>query len=602
MQDLNVRKYVFFIIITLAFAVLAGRFFYLQIYKWDQYYGRSEQNRIRQIPLHAPRGLIRDRHGEILVDNRSCYSVFVIPYELQHSDSTLEKLCQVLDKSPTLLKKQIQEKQIGVFLPVRIIKDVDYSVVVEIEERKLELPGVITSSEPRRIYPAGVTASQELGFIGEMTRAELTAYSKSDYRLGDTIGKKGLERQYEYELRGKPGVTFVEVDALGQEVGTVDGQGEQPPQAGKDLFLTIDAELQRTAEALFKDKRGGTVLIDCRDGGILSIVSKPDYDPHLFTGTISFNVWRTLVNDPGKPLYNRMVQSLYSPGSTFKLVLVAAALETGACTTRSHNTCVGFVRLGIRLFYCWKKQGHGSLDLIGAIKHSCNSYFYKLGLQVDIDTWADFARRFGFGQPTGIDLPEEAKGLVPDRSYLDNRYGKGGWTKGMNLNLAIGQGDLLVTPLQMAQFVMIIANNGHYYSPHFVQAISNPQESHLSKIQMPVQRVEGISLSTFAVLKEGMYQVVNGEGGTGIACRMNDVLVAGKTGTAQNPHGDDHAWFIGFAPFYNPKVAICVFVENGGTGGGVAAPLARKLLEKYFELERIDQQRFTKLSLVERYN
>ena len=172
----------------------------------------------------------------------------------------------------------------------------------------------------------------------------------------------------------------------------------------------------------------------------------------------------------------------------------------------------------------------------------------------------------------------------------------------MNLNLAIGQGDLLVTPLQMAQFVMIIANNGHYYSPHFVQAISNPQESHLSKIQMPVQRVEGISLSTFAVLKEGMYQVVNGEGGTGIACRMNDVLVAGKTGTAQNPHGDDHAWFIGFAPFYNPKVAICVFVENGGTGGGIAAPLARKLLEKYFELERIDQQRFTKLSLVERYN
>ena len=602
MQDLNVRKYVFFIIITLAFAVLAGRFFYLQIYKWDQYYGRSEQNRIRQIPLHAPRGLIRDRHGEILVDNRSCYSVFVIPYELQHSDSTLEKLCQVLDKSPTLLKKQIQEKQIGVFLPVRIIKDVDYSVVVEIEERKLELPGVITSSEPRRIYPAGVTASQELGFIGEMTRAELTAYSKSDYRLGDTIGKKGLERQYEYELRGKPGVTFVEVDALGQEVGTVDGQGEQPPQAGKDLFLTIDAELQRTAEALFKDKRGGTVLIDCRDGGILSIVSKPDYDPHLFTGTISFNVWRTLVNDPGKPLYNRMVQSLYSPGSTFKLVLVAAALETGACTTRSHNTCVGFVRLGIRLFYCWKKQGHGSLDLIGAIKHSCNSYFYKLGLQVDIDTWADFARRFGFGQPTGIDLPEEAKGLVPDRSYLDSRYGKAGWTKGMNLNLAIGQGDLLVTPLQMAQFVMIIANDGHYYSPHFVQAIRNPQESHLSKIQMPVQRVEGISLSTFAVLKEGMYQVVNGEGGTGIACRMNDVLVAGKTGTAQNPHGDDHAWFIGFAPFYNPKVAICVFVENGGTGGGVAAPLARKLLEKYFELERIDQQRFTKLSLVERYN
>ena len=601
MPDLNVRKYVFFIIISIVFTVLAGCFFYLQVYQWDKYLGRSEQNRIRQITLTAPRGLIRDRHGEILVDNWPSYSVFVIPYEMEHNDNAYELLSQVLNTEPEALRRLVHEKQYGPFLPVRVKKDAGYSVIVELEERKLEFAGVLVESEPRRVYPSGVTASQEFGFIGEITKAELAAYADSDFRPGDGIGKKGLEKQYEFELRGRRGISYVEVDALGRELRTLKGQGERHPKAGKDIFLTIDAQLQRVAEELFRDKRGGTVLIDCRNGGILTIVSKPDYDPHLFSSTIPSSVWRTLVNDPARPLYDRMVQSLYPPGSTFKLVLAAAALETGACTPQSKNTCVGFVRLGWRKFDCWKRNGHGSLDLISAIEQSCNSYFYRLGLKVDIDTWADFARRFGFGQPTGIDLPNETRGVVPDRDYLDKRYGKGKWTKGMNLNLAIGQGDLLVTPLQMAQLAMIIANQGYYYQPHLVQKIMHPQEKHASIIRGALKRVEGVSSNTYAVLKKGMYEVVNGENGTGGACRMSGIAVAGKTGTAQNPHGEDHAWFIGFAPFQQPEVAVCVFVENGGTGGRVAAPLARNILEKYFMLERKGSQRITALSSMRRH-
>jgi penicillin-binding protein 2 len=600
MQNLNYRKYVFFVAIGIAFAVLVCRFFYLQVYQWDKYLNRSEKNRIRQINLPPPRGLIRDRHGEILVDNRPCYSVSVIPYEIDQRDHTYELLSKIFNINPEALRRLVHEKQAGPFLPVQIKKDVDLSVIVELEERKLELPGVLVESEPMRIYPAGIYASHVFGYIGEITKAELAVYADSDYRLGDSIGKKGLEKQYEYELRGRRGISYIEVDAFGREVHTLKGQGEHPPLAGKDLYLTIDAELQRFAEMLFEDKSSSSVLIDCRNGEILAIVSKPNYDPEIFSGKIPTNVWRSLVNDPQRPLFDRIIQSLYPPGSAFKLVLAAAALETGACTKESKDKCVGFVRLGRRTFDCWNRKGHGNLDLIGAIKNSCNSYFYRLSLKVDIDTWADFARRFGFGQPTGIDLSGEAQGIVPDRAYLDERYGSKGWTKGMNFNLGVGQGDLLVTPLQMAQFAMIIGNEGYYYTPHLLKTIHDQRDEHGSEFQTSLHNIKGISSETYSVLKTGMYEAVNGERGTGSACRLSGVDVAGKTGTAQNPHGNDHAWFIGFAPFQKPEVAICVFVENGGTGGGVAAPLARQVLEKYFECANKYLPTFTELSLTER--
>jgi len=562
----------------------------------EKYREVSERNRVREVPITPPRGLLIDRHGEVLVDNRPAYAVFAIPYEVRSSDGVLHVLSKGLGMDEGVLRERIRQVGAAYFTPVKLKRQIDFETLSFIEENKLDLPGVLYQIEPRRYYPAGVKAPHLFGYLGEVTDDELAVLKRTDedYRAGDLIGKKGLERQYEAVLKGHRGYSYVEVDALGREVRPLPYSGSREAVPGVALHLALDAKLQRHLESLMEGKKGGAVVIDTRTGGVLALVSKPDYDPELFTKPLTPEIWSQLASNPDHPLYDRMVQSVFPAGSTFKLVLAAAALEKANLSLNWHVHCPGYFRFGNRTFECWKKQGHGRVSFFEAVEQSCNVYFYNLGLQVGLETWAEFAKAFGFGKPTGIDLPGESPGQVPDEAYLSARYGKGRWPRGLILNVSVGQGDLLVTPLQMAMLAAIIANDGLRIRPHLVEYMQDPAKGSISRLPVDSSRIPGVSKQTFQIIKQGMYLVVNGPKGTGRAAWVMEVPAAGKTGTAQNPHGDDHAWFIGFAPFDRPQIAFCVFVENGGKGGGVAAPIAGEIIRKYFGIESTPAPRVVK--------
>lgn len=576
------KQYLYSILVVILFSVLITRFFYLQIYKRTMYFEASERNRIREVVIEPTRGLIIDRKGEVLVDNRPSYSVYAIPFEVKKADSVLILAGKILDMKPAEIKSIIRREVTGIFTPVKLKRQIDFETYVRIEEQKLDLPGIIYQSEPRRYYPSGVRAPHVFGYLGEINKNELKNPEYQGFRLGDIVGKKGLERVYEKDLRGLRGYEYFEVDAYGREIEKLKDKPEIPSFPGQNVHLTMDADLQRMLEARLDSLRGGAVVVDCRTGGILALVSKPDYDPDIFTKPVPADLWRSMLNDPTKPLYDRMVQSLYPPGSTFKVVLAAAALETGSIQPSWKNFCPGYLYYGKKSFDCWKKGGHGELDLLGAIEQSCNVYFYKLGLRVGLDTWAKFSQLFLFGQPTGIDLIDEKPGIVPDRAYHDRVFGKDRWSKGLMLNLAIGQGDLLVTPLQMARLAMIIANEGIYYPFHLLNYMEDPIEGTRKWAQIDSIKISGVSQETYKLIKQGMFRVVNSASGTARAASYRDILVAGKTGTAQNPHGEDHAWFIGYAPVDAPQIAFCILIENGGSGARIAAPIAREIIKTYF--------------------
>jgi len=582
-SSLESKKYIYYTLISFAFIILLVRFFYLQIYKQAQYFQESERNRIRQVILQPTRGLMYDRNGIVLVDNRPSYSVYAIPFEVRKSDSILSLAGGILDLEVTEIKRKIHAQRGGYFMPVKLKRQIDFSTLSELEERRLDLPGIIFEVEPRRCYPSGVRAPHVFGYLGEITQKELTSFEGKGYRLGDIVGKKGLEKVYDELLQGLRGYRYVEVDALGREIRKLEDKPEILPLPGKNLHLSMDAELQKHIETRMDTLRGGAVVVNCKNGEILALVSKPDYEPDLFTKPIPPDIWNELINNPDKPLYDRMVQSLYPPGSTFKLVLVAAAMENNIIATSWKNYCPGSLLFGRRTFDCWKKEGHGEVDLFGAIEQSCNVYFFKLGLKTGLDLWSEYAFKFRFGQPTGIDLINENAGLVPTKEYLDKHYGKNKWSRGLLLNLSIGQGDLLVTPLQMAAMVMIIANKGIYYPFHLLRYLEDSVDGTRKLTEVDAIKIDGISEKTYDIIREGMYLVVNGEKGTAKSCRFSDIKVAGKTGTAENPHGESHAWFIGFAPFEDPQIAFCVFVEHGGGGGANAAPIARGIIENYLK-------------------
>ena len=587
-MSLNKRKNVFFVFVSLIFLGLVSRFFYLQIYDQSRYTQESEKNRIRDVVIQPARGLILDRNGKVLVDNVPSYSVFCVPVEMDYS---LALLSRILGISEDQLQEKIDKNPYGLFARVKLKRQISFEELSKIEEQRLELPGISYDIEPRRFYPDDVKAPHIFGYLGEVDNMLLRRMDRSIYHPGDLVGKTGLEKVYDLQLRGIPGHRYVEVDALGREVNR--GQGDLEVIAavpGQNLHLTLDSRLQSFLKKQFSGISGGAVVVDCRNGEILAMVSKPDYDLSLFTKPLTHDIWKTLSEDTTKPLFDRMVQSLYPPGSTFKLVVAAAALEQENGYDDLTFTCDGAYRYGNRMFDCWKEEGHGTLDLMGAIEQSCNVYFYQLGLKLGIDVLSEYARKFRLGLPTQIDLMEESAGFVPDRDYLNKTHGFGNWTQGLILNLAVGQGDLLVSPLQMTALSMIIANRGVYFNFHLMRYLEEPVSRVQSWGQIEPVQVAGISKSTFEKLRQGMFNVVNGDNGTGRACRLPNIQIAGKTGTAQNPHGDDHAWFIGFAPYESPRIAFSVFVENGGSGGAVAAPLARLLIEKYYHLEESRRQ------------
>lgn len=580
--DLDTLKRFYLAVAVFAFLVLVVRLGQLQLYNWDKYFRESEQNRIREIILDADRGQMYDRNGGILVDNWPSYSVSVIPYEFLKSDTAVTMLSSLVDESPEHLVKRIKKEKISNFNPVRIKRQIGFKTLSALEENRLDLRGVFYNIESKRYYPGGVRAPHVFGYLDEITAPELTTRKEQGYRPGDNTGRTGLELVYESYLRGTAAVKYVEVDVLGREVRDLNELSNSEPLPGKNLYLTLDASLQRFLESRMQGKKGAAIALDPRNGDVLAFVSGPDYAPELFSDALSPETWNSLINDQGHPLYNRASQSLFPPGSTFKLILAAAGLETGLIDTTEQVHCTGGYQFGRRRFKCWKAGGHGTVNLRNAIQQSCNVFFYKKSLDVGLDNWSKYAGFFGFGKETGIDLPDENPGLLPDKAYLDARYGENNWTRGLLLNLAVGQGDLLVTPLQMAKLAMILGNEGRWFRPRLVSKIVDPLTNETVELTSPPFQVAQVSQRTFKILKEGMYLVVNGPHGTAHAARLAGVDVCGKTGTAQNPHGQSHAWFIGFAPREHPVIAFCIMIENGGGGGAVAAPIAGGMLKAFF--------------------
>lgn len=574
-----------------AFGLIFARLWFLQVVKGPEMRSVSEHNRIRLVRVPAARGVVYDRNGEILVDNRASFDVVFVPEDV-HEDrkAVLRTLAGRLgEPEQAVIDRLKAPSKRPPYEGIVVQRDLDWSGVVALETHQLELPGVSLQVGPRRFYPFGPLAAHLIGYVGEVSERDL-ADPEAGLRPGDLVGKARMEKAFDRELRGVPGGQQVEVDALGRRVRVLQ---EVPDVPGSTLTLTIDRDLQEVAERALGDHTGSVVAIDPRNGEVLVMASAPSYDPNVFARGIQRGEWRALVNDPLKPLNDRAVQGQFPPGSTFKVAVAAAAMESGVATPQSGDFCTGGVPFGNHYFRCWRKGGHGHVDLHEAIVQSCDTFFYHAGPRIGVDGIADWARRLGLGVPTGIDLEHEKAGTIPDTQWKRKRF-KQPWFQGETLSVAIGQGYVTATPLQMAHFVATVANGGTRYRPHYVKRIDAPDGSLVREFDPEVLGVAGLKPTTVAALHSAMRDVVMSERGTGKKARVAGMDVGGKTGTSQvvslgesnkaSRASRDHAWFIAFAPVDDPQIAMAVLVEHAGGGGGAfAAPIAHQVLQRWYD-------------------
>jgi penicillin-binding protein 2 len=546
----------------------------MQILNQTSYQDKATDNSIKSIEQIPLRGVFYDRNSNLLVNNFPAYTLRITPADY---DNKLNRIIETILEVDSGYVSNIlyQYKNFSKYLPIKIKRGIGFDVVAWIEENSLNLPGVDYIVEMRRGYPGGINGSHIFGYLKEITQKQLKKENEY-YRQGDNIGNTGVEKTYEKQLRGTKGNKFVIVNSRRKVIDAFNSGAEDIPAVkGNYLILSIEANAQRVAEEEFIEKKGGLVAIDPSTGDILALVSAPEFDLNEFSYITPKDYLKTLYNDPGKPLFNRATTSIQSPGSTYKILSAIAALDMGIITTSTTFFCSGGITFG-RFFKC--HGVHGKVNVITAIEKSCNSFFYQLILKIGIDNWAKYSRQFGFNSITGIDIGEENAGLIPDAEYYKKRYGPK-WPRSIMLSLSIGQGEVSVTPLQLAQYTALIANNGKGFQPHLVKGFVD--ESNNEVVDFEYKKIDvGIDQRIFDVVKEGMFLVVNGKG-TATHLRWGEYEISGKTGTAQNPHGEDHAWFIAFAPFDNPKIAIAVLVENVGFGGTHAAPIAKKVIEAY---------------------
>jgi penicillin-binding protein 2 len=593
------RLRLFAALLGAAFAIFELRLFQLQIVDADELREQATRNSVRTERLEAQRGEIVDREGRVLAKTRSAFELDVVPSDLQRRDVTFEALGQLLERDPAALLAQVgNPRGIARFRPVRLVGDLDDVQFARVETHRFALPGVSTRVRPLRHYLDGPIASHLLGTLGEIRGDQLEQEAFTEYRSGDIIGQTGLESLLEAELRGKAGGRNVMVDAAGREVQVLD---EIAPEPGSRVVLTLDLDLQRAAWDAFHDvpegeppKMGSAVALDVRTGDVLVMLSQPSFDPNAFSGGIDAATWKALTGDEWDPLRNRAIQNHYPPGSTHKAIVAAALLEEGVIDAHSRAFCPGFFRFGGRTYRCWKKEGHGSVDLHKALQQSCDVFFYTFGVQLGIDRLAGVARRFGLGQPTGIALAGEVGGLVPSSEWKQRRFGEP-WYPGETVSASIGQGYNLYTPMQLAVAYAGIAS-GQRVEPRLVLRVEGDEGVE----EMPPAGVTpvGVTQEHLELVRRGLMAVVEEPGGTGGRARVPGVKVAGKTGTAQVvqlQHTEgmaesqipikyrDHAWFGAFAPADAPEIAVGVFVEHGLHGSSGAGPVVQRILQRYFE-------------------
>ncbi|HKD70221.1 MAG TPA: penicillin-binding protein 2 [Candidatus Binataceae bacterium] len=582
------------IFMMLVMGAVGLRLYYLQIIKTHQMADLADRNRIRVRRQPASRGLIFDRRHRILVDTRPSYDAVLVPEDLHNRAVTIGKLERFLGGDHVEDKiSQAEDDGLPSSEPVTIKERLTWDQVVALETHQLEMPGVSIQVTPRRRYIYGPVAAHLLGYVGEVSEQELRKLP--GYHMGDEIGKFGLERGWEDYLRGVSGNQEIEVDAVGRRLRVLN---ETPEKPGAAVVLTLDLDLQQAAEQALGNQTGALVAIDPRTGEILAMVSHPSFDPNQFATGLTSAQWRQLMSDPHHPLEDRVIQGTYPPGSTFKLVDTIAGLEERLLTKSTSFHCAGGIWYGNREYRCWRKQGHGTISLINAIIASCDVYFYNVGEHLGVDRLARWANRLGFGVVSGIPLAHERTGTIPSSAWKQRRFHER-WYPAETLSVAIGQGYVAVTPLQLAQLAAEVSMGGIRYKPHFVRRIEALDGTTIKAYQPEVAARIPLTPDQFQILQKGACGVVNNPMGTARKAAIPGIEVCGKTGTAQvvkeaagarTKEEDlperyrDHGWFIAYAPGNDPRIAISCVIEHGGHGGSAAAPVVRQVMLRYFQL------------------
>ena len=578
MDEYRIRVRIFIGIIVVLLGILGLRLAQLQIVDVEEYTGESRSNAVREKRVQPARGAVFDRNGILVVDNEPTYTVTLTPRTF--ATENVQLLARLLEVPDSLVIAKLQEaRRHSSFQPSRAFREVPFDIFSRVVENLYRLPGVFYEEEFKRRYHTGATAAHALGYIREITENELRRLREKGYRQGDLIGKSGIERNYEGYLRGRLGSELMMVNVHGLEVKSYqDGVHNLDPLSGFDLHLGIDAGVQAIAESLFVNKRGAAVALDPNTGAIIAMVSKPDFNPSLFSQSVDQETWNYLNTSPEKPLYNRATMNLLPPGSTWKPFMALMSLQEGNITATQRVNCPGYHPFGGPGLFR-DMQAHGSIAVQEAIQRSCNTFFFEMMMRTDEDTFAKYAHMFGFGEEAPTDILEQTPGLIPDSAYFNRVYPRG-WTAGYSINLGIGQGDMGVTPLQLARYVAALGNKGKLVAPHLVTKLEHPETREVVYPTLPTPRDIPIKEEYFDIVRGGMKRVM--EAGTGYYHQIPGISSAGKTGTAQaSGNRKDNSVFIMFAPFDDPQIAIAVEVENAGFGATAAAPIASFMAEKY---------------------
>jgi penicillin-binding protein 2 len=578
-------------IVGAVFFLLTIRLWHLQILNSDDYREMSESNRLRFVPVAASRGAILDRNGKVLVSNRPSFSLAVVPQEVVDKDLLLTQLSRLLGLDRDEMNERWEKnKGRAKYYPIVLASNISRDQVEIVEENRLRLPGVEVEMKPVREYANGLLGAHLLGYISEISEKELNSKNYENYNPGDYVGKNGIERALESELHGEDGGRQFEVNARGRVLRTI---SETYPTVGNSVVLTIDSAIQQQAERAFGEQAGAAVAMDVNSGEILAFVSNPAFDPALFSGKLPVDVWNGYLEDKRRPLENKALSGQYPPGSTFKLITALAGLQDNKINETTSVNCNGSYDLGTSTFRCWNKKGHGTTDLRKSLRESCDVYYYQLGEKLGVDKIAAASRAFLLGSPMGVELQNEKPGLIPTSEWKQKRFGKR-WFHGETLPVSIGQGYVLMTPIQLASMIATVANEGTIFRPHLVKRIVDADGKPLKETRPEILGKTPFTKEAYRLVKQGLLAVVNESGGTGAAARLYDVKVAGKTGTSQvvklrdsklgTPYQyRDHALFVAYAPYDKPEIAVAVVVEHGEHGGSAAAPIAGKMLRAYFD-------------------
>lgn len=581
-----------FLIIVPAFLLLLLRLFYLQIIEGENFRRLSENNCIRLQSIDPPRGLIFDKNGQLLVDNRPSYDLSIVTKDARPMETTLQNLSQYTRIPIESLREGVEKHQNQPsFKPILLKQDIGRDVLATIEVKRFELPGTIVDVRLRRLYVKNQSIAHVLGYVGEISADELKSVRYSGYKRGDLIGKSGVEKSFEKYLRGERGGRQIEVNVSGQLVRVLRTVDAVP---GNNIFLSIDQNLQKKAEDLLSSVTGAVVVMEPTTGYILSMASSPSFDPNMFVDGFSFDQWEALVKNKSHPLQNKAIQAEYPPASTYKIITAMAGLEEGVIDDKTTFFCPGAYKFANREYRCWKKSGHGSLSVGRAIAESCDVFFYQVGLRLGVDRMAAYAKSMGLGSLTGVQLEQESGGLVPTASWKKRRLGIA-WQGGETLSVSIGQGYNLTTPLQLAAMISSIANGGIRLTPLIVSKIQNASGETITEYHPEIKGYVPINGKNMDIIRKGLWEVVNGKSGTARIAHIDGMDICGKTGTAQvfsrksdnenesrrAQHLKSHAWFVAYAPSINPKIAVSVVVEHGEHGGSAAAPIASELIRLY---------------------